>query len=77
MKTIRGRPRRDPATIVKYDVTPYLIRGEDDDLIAIIEAAPPKKRWATMKLMMRSGVSAMPSNAVVEDDSILDELLDF
>lgn len=74
MKPKRGRPKRDPDSIVVFDVTPYLIRGEDDDLIAIIEAAPPKKRWATMKQMMRSGVANAPKNIIVEDE--LDDLVD-
>jgi len=50
----RGRPRRRkrPRT---YNVKLVLYDGEDDDLIAYLDAAPVRRRAAAVKQAMRSG----------------------
>lgn len=50
----RGRPRRT-ATPGVYNVKLVLYPGQDDDLIAYLDAAPARKRAAAIKTAMRSG----------------------
>ncbi len=49
-----GRPRRHGIRHI-YHLKLYLWEGEDDDLIAFLEAIPPRRRAAAIKTALRSG----------------------
>lgn len=49
-----GRPRKDTPTVI-YTVKLSLTPGEDDDLIAFLEAAPARCRAVAVKAAMRGG----------------------
>lgn len=49
-----GRPRKDIPTVT-YTVKLSLTPGEDDDLIAFLEAAPARCRAVAVKTAMRGG----------------------
>jgi hypothetical protein len=64
----RGRPSNGKA-VTRFTITAYFIDGDDDDLKEKVMSVPPGKRWAMMKLLMRSGVSNMPADVNLNDDS--------
>ena len=72
MNPKRGRPRRAVEPLI-YSVKLVLYPGEDDDLIAYLDAAPARKRAAAVKTAMRSGNIDAAALADLPDD---DELLD-
>ena len=49
-----GRPPRHGTRHI-YHLKLYLWEGEDDDLIAFLEAIPPRRRAAALKTALRSG----------------------
>lgn len=72
-KSSRGRPK-STRPIRKFTITAMFDEEYDADLLAIIDAAPEGKKWATIKGMMRSGAANMQT-VVVEDD-FSDDLID-
>lgn len=69
----RGRPNSGKA-VTRFTITAYFVDGDDDDLKEKITSVPAGKRWAMMKLLMRSGVSNMPAD--IEVDESFDDMLD-
>ena len=53
-KRRRGRPRSEVEPII-YHIKLILHPGEDDDLIALYQTAPPMKRAAVTKMALRAG----------------------
>ena len=53
-KRRRGRPRSEVEPII-YHIKLILHPGEDDDLIALYQAAPPMKCAALTRMTLRAG----------------------
>lgn len=71
-----GRPKRDPNKVFRLRLNLWLIRGEDDDLIALFENASKEELAAVAKRAWRMGASGMQQ--VEQDDTaaLLDTLFD-
>ena len=71
-----GRPRKDTPTVT-YTVKLSLTPGEDDDLIAFIEAAPERCRAVAVKAAMRGGNLGQAADDEGNDAAILAALDEF
>jgi len=65
------RPRKQGICHV-YRITLRLWEGEDDDLIAFLEAAPGGRKVAAAKQAMRGGNLAVDRDDEIDDDDLFD-----
>lgn len=65
------RPRKKGACHV-YRITLRLWEGEDDDLIAFLDAAPDGRKVAAVKQAMRGGNLGLDRDAEIDDDDLFD-----
>ena len=70
-----GRPKKTGQQHV-FRLTLRLWEGEDDDLIAFLQAAPPGKRVVALKVALRSGRLLAPELDYLPDEDDLDDLMD-
>lgn len=71
-----GRPRKTTPTVM-YTVRLSLTPGEDDDLIAFLDAAPVRCRAMAVKAAMRGGNSSVQVADEGEDAALLAALDEF
>lgn len=71
-----GRPRKTTPTVM-YTVRLSLTPGEDDDLIAFLDAAPVRCRAMAVKAAMRGGNLSVQAADEGEDAALLAALDEF
>ncbi len=71
-----GRPRKTTPTVM-YTVRLSLTPGEDDDLIAFLDAAPVRCRAMAVKAAMRGGNLSVQVADEGEDAALLAALDEF
>lgn len=65
------RPRKKGSRHI-YRITLRLWEGEDDDLIAFLDAIAPGKRVRAVKQAMRGGNLAVDRDDEIDDDDLFD-----
>jgi hypothetical protein len=70
---VAGRPRSTTLTVVIRAVL-TLREGEDDDLIAIFQGVPARKRATFIKAAMRSGGLQVKIDDLPDDGELADSL---
>lgn len=70
MKKRRGRPPKEGEVVV-FNFKWLLRRGEDDDLIALLDPVPPRLRAATVKAACRSGGLRLSTTTAGPDDEVV------
>ena len=72
-----GRPRKTGQLHI-YRIKLRLWEGEDDDLIAFLQAIPERQLALRVKMALRNGQMALPPAAdlFAEDDDLADFALD-
>ena len=70
-----GRPKRGKDEVVEFRVRFWMIRGDDDDLIAKFEGWEPKQRWGRVKELIRAG-DPLAWLMEGEDDDLIEQLAD-
>ncbi len=73
-KVRKGRPKRDRNSVFQLRLNMWLIRGEDDDLIALFENVPTDERVQLAKLAWRKGAASMQQVEVDNTEELLDAL---
>ncbi len=71
-----GRPRSTSLTVV-IRATITLREGEDDDLIAVFQNVPARKRANFIKTAMRSGGLQVDMDGLPDDSDLADSLDSF
>ncbi|MGC1378241.1 MAG: hypothetical protein WA821_18565 [Anaerolineales bacterium] len=71
-----GRPKATALSVVIRAVL-TLREGEDDDLIAVFQQVPARKRAAYIKTALRSGGMKVEIDDLPDDDDLIVNLDDF
>lgn len=69
-----GRPPRKKNEVVRFQILLWLIRGEDDDIIKMLNDVDPKERSRFVKRILREGPAKSSHEEQVSNEQLVDDL---
>lgn len=69
-----GRPPRRKNEVVRFQILLWLIRGEDDDIIKMLNDVEPKERSRFIKRILREGPAKLAQNEQADAGQLIDDL---
>lgn len=69
-----GRPPRRKNEVVRFQILLWLIRGEDDDIIKMLNDVEPKERSRFIKRILREGPAKLVHDEPVNTEQLVDDL---